>query len=155
MPAAERAQLEQIVANGNTPQKLARRARVLLMVANQQRPRRIAITTGISRNQVYLWMQRYVQGGVTALLSDASRPPGRRPIAPAKIAAIVEATLKTRPPAATHWSSRQMAKAQGISEAMVRKIWRQHGLQPHRVERFKFSKDRYFVDKLRESSVCI
>jgi transposase len=150
MPAAERAQLEQIVANGNTPQKLARRARVLLMVANQQRPRRIAITTGISRNQVYLWMQRYVQGGVTALLSDASRPPGRRPIAPAKIAAIVEATLKTRPPAATHWSSRQMAKAQGISEAMVRKIWRQHGLQPHRVERFKFSKDRYFVDKLRD-----
>lgn len=150
MPAAERAQLNQIVANGQTPQKLARRARAVLMLADRQRPRRIAMSLDVSRNQVHLWMHRYLRGGVPALLSEASRPPGRAPTPPATVAAIVEATLRTRPPAATQWSSRLMAKAYGVSEALVRKIWRQHRLQPHRVERFKFSKDPQFVDKLRD-----
>ena len=96
MPPADRAQLNQIVANGNTPQKLALRARVVLMLADRQRPRRVGMTMGLSRNQIYLWMHRYLRHGVTGLLSDASRPPGRQPIAPAKVAAIVEATLTTR-----------------------------------------------------------
>ena len=147
--AAERAQLAAIATNGRTAQKFARRARAVLELIERQRPRHIAARLGVSRNEVYLWMRRYVAGGLSALVTDASRPPGRAPISPEKVAAIVQATLTTTPPGSTHWSSRQMARAQGLSDAMVRKIWRQHRLQPHRVERFKFSKDPRFVEKLR------
>jgi transposase len=149
-PSAERAQLAKIAHNGRTPQKLALRAQAVLQLAERQRPLHIARRLGVSRNQVYLWMKRYVSGGVPVLLTDASRPPGRSPVPPEKIAAVVHARLTTRPPGATHWSSRQLARAQGISDAMVRKIWRQHRLQPHRVERFKLSKDPRFVEKLRD-----
>ena len=148
--AAEQAQLAALANHGRTAQKVARRARAVLRLAERQRPRHIALSLGVSRNQVYLWMKRFVAGGVPALLTDASRPAGRAPLPPAKVAAIVNATLTTTPPAATHWSSRQMARAHGVSDAMVRKIWRQHRLQPHRLERFKFSKDPRFVEKLRD-----
>ena len=150
VPPADRAQLAQVVANGNTPQKLALRASVVLLLADRVRPSHVAERFGLSRNQIYLWTQRYLTAGVLGLLHDAPRPGRRKRITPAKVAAIVEATLKTRPPAATHWSTRTMAKAQGVSEATVRRIWHQHRLQPHRVERFKFSKDPQFVDKLRD-----
>ncbi len=63
---------------------------------------------------------------------------------------MVEATLTTRPTASTHWSSRTLAKAHGLSDGTIRKIWRQHGLQPHRVARFKLSTDPHFVEKLRD-----
>jgi len=148
--ATDRAQLEQVVANGNTPQKLVDRARAVLWQVDRQRPSHIAARLGVSRNQVHRWTQRYVAAGVAGLLTDAPRPGGRKRISLEKVAAVVKATLTTRPPAATHWSARLMAKAQGISEAMVRRIWHQHRLQPHRVERFKFSKDPHFVDKLRD-----
>ena len=148
--AAERAQLAALADNGQTAQKRARRARAVLLLAERQRPRHVARRLEVSRNQVYLWMKRYIAGGVSALLTDASRPAGRTPLLPRKVAAIVQATLTTTPPGATHWSSRQMARAQGVSDAMVRKIWRQHRLQPHRMERFKFSKDPRFVEKLRD-----
>jgi len=150
LPIADRAQLAQVVANGNTPQKLALRATVVLMLADQTRPSIVAERFGLSRNQVYLWMHRYLLGGVPGLLHDAARPGRRQRITPAHVAAIVEATLRTRPLAATHWSTRTMAHAQGVSEATVRRIWHQHGLQPHRVTRFKLSKDPHFVDKLRD-----
>ena len=99
---------------------------------------------------VRLWANRFVRDGVPGLLRDASRPGRRKQISPEKIQAVVEATLTTRPPAATHWSSRPLAKAQGLSDGTIRKIWRQHGLQPHRVERFKLSTDPHFVEKLRD-----
>jgi len=147
---AVQAQLAAIAANGRTAQKVARRVRAVLWLIERQRPSHIASRLAVSRNQVYLWMKRYVASGVEALVTEASRPPGRAPVPPEKVAAIVEATRQTKPPAGTHWSSREMARAQGISDAMVRKIWRQHRLQPHRVERFKFSKDPQFVEKLRD-----
>jgi transposase len=147
---AERAQLAAIANNGRTLQKFARRARAVLLLAERQRPRHVAMRLGVSRNDVYLWIKRYLAGGVSALLTDASRPAGRPPLSPEKVAAIVDATLTTKPPTATHWSSRQLARAHSVSDAMIRKIWRQHRLQPHRVERFKFSKDPRFVEKLRE-----
>jgi transposase len=146
----DRAQLAQVVANGNSPQKLALRASVVLLLADGVRPSHVATRFGLSRNQVYLWTQRYLAAGVPGLLHDAPRPGRRKRITLAKVATIVEATVKTRPPAATHWSTRTMAKAQSVSETTVRRIWHQHRLQPHRVERFKFSKDPQFVDKLRD-----
>src|SRR5436190_18341630 len=101
--SAERAQLAAIAQNGRTPQKLAVRAQAVLQLAERQRPQHIARRLDVSRNQVYLWMKRYLSGGIAALLTDASRPPGRTPVPPAKVSAIVNATLTTRPPGATHW----------------------------------------------------
>lgn len=150
LPASDRAQLARVVVNGNTPQKLAVRASVVLMLADRVRSSHVAERFGLSRNQVYLWTARYLAAGVPGLLHDAPRPGRRKRITPAQVATMVEATLQTRPPAATHWSTRTMAKAQGVSEATVRRIWHQHGLQPHRVTRFKLSKDPQFVDKLRD-----
>jgi transposase len=147
---AERAQLAAIATNGRTTQKHARRVRAVLALIEGQRPSHVAATLGVSRNQIFLWSKRYVGGGVSAMVREASRPPGRAPVPPAKVAAIVTATLTTKPPTGTHWSSREMARVQDVSGSMVRKIWRQHRLQPHRVERFKFSKDPRFVEKLRD-----
>jgi len=150
LPAADRAQLARVVVNGNTLQKLALRATVMLMLTDHHRPSAVAEQFGLSRNQVYLWTHRYLEAGVPGLLHDAPRLGRRKRITPAQVAAVVEATLHTRPPAAAHWSTRTMARAHGISEATVRRIWHQHRLQPHRVTRFKLSKDPQFVDKLRD-----
>ncbi len=147
---ADRAQLEALVANGRTAQKTALRARIVLMLVNRIKPAHVAQMLGLSRMRIRLWAQRYIATGIGGLLHDATRPPGRQPLSPERIAAIVEMTLRTKPAHATHWTTRTMAKAAGISEAMVRRIWHQHGLQPHRVERFKQSKDPRFVEKLRD-----
>lgn len=147
---ADRAQLEALVANGRTPQKTAQRARIVLMLINRAKPSHVAQTLGLSRMRIRLWAQRYLAQGVEGVLLDATRPPGREPVSPERIATVVEMTLRTKPAHATHWTTRTMAKAAGISEAMVRRIWHQHGLQPHRVERFKQSKDPRFVEKLRD-----
>ena len=116
--AADRAQLAQVVANGNTPQKLAVRASILLMLADRVRPSEIATRLALSRNHVHYWTRRYVAAGVGGILHDAPRPGRRKRITAAQIATIVDATLRTRPPAATHWSTRTMATAQGVSEGM-------------------------------------
>jgi transposase len=150
LPAADRAQLRDVVANGNTPQKLAVRARIMLMLADHVRPSHIAKRLALSRNHVHYWMRRYVALGVTGVLHDAPRPGRKKRLTPERVAGIVNATLTTKPAAATHWSTRTMARAQGVSEKTIRNIWHQHGLQPHRVTRFKLSKDPHFVDKLRD-----
>jgi transposase len=148
--STDRAQLEALVAQGRTPQKTAQRARSVLMLINRAKPSHVARTLGLSRMRIRLWAQRYVAKGVEGLLRDATRPPGREPVSPERIATIVEMTLRTTPAHATHWTTRTMAKTAGISEAMVRRIWHQHGLQPHRVEHFKRSNDPRFVEKLRD-----
>ncbi len=110
----------------------------------------IAQTLGISRPTVQLWRERFLALRLEGLEKDAPRP-GRIPeISPAKIAAVVEATLQTTPRDATHWSVRAMAKAQGISRMAVQRIWNQHNLKPHLTETFKLSRDKRFVEKLHD-----
>jgi transposase len=138
------------MANGNTPQKFVARATAVLWLIDHHRPSQVAGRLGVSRNQVHRWVQRYLTAGVAGIVTDAPRPGGRKRVGLDKVAAIVNATLTTHPPAATHWSTRMMAKAQAVSEGTVRRIWHQHRLQPHRVEHVKFSKDPHFVDKLRD-----
>ena len=150
LPPADRAQLTDVVANGNTPQKLAVRARLMLLLADHRRPSHIARRLALSRNHVHYWMRRYLALGVSGVLRDAPRPGRRKRITAAQIADIVNATLTTTPPGKTHWSTRTMARAQKVSEKTIRNIWHQHGLQPHRVTRFKLSKDPHFVAKLRD-----
>ncbi len=110
----------------------------------------IAEQLKISRPTVQLWRERFLALRVTGLEKDAPRP-GRIPsISATKIRVIVEATLHTTPPAATHWSTRTMAQAQGVSEATVRRIWKQHNLKPHLVKTFTLSRDKQFLEKLTD-----
>ena len=150
LPATDRAQFATLAGKGTTPQKVALRARILLMRADHVRPSHIAEQLAVSRNHVHYWVRRYVMQGVSGVVRDAARPGRKKRLTPEHIAAIVNATLTTTPPARTHWSTRTMARAQGVSEKTIRNIWHQHGLQPHRVTRFKLSKDPHFVAKLRD-----
>jgi len=110
----------------------------------------IAEALSLSRPTVQLWRERFLALRIGGLEKDAPRP-GRNPrITPEKVKAVVEATLHTTPRNATHWSTRSMAQAQGLSEATVRRIWRQHNLKPHLVETFKLSRDKRFVEKLHD-----
>jgi hypothetical protein len=95
-----------------------------------------------------LWRERFLALRIAGLEKDAPRP-GRIPSIPGgKVRAIVEATLHSKPPAATHWSTRTLAKAQGVSEATIRRIWRQHHLKPHLIKTFKLSRDKHFLEQL-------
>jgi transposase len=120
------------------------------MAADGVTSQAIAEQLEISRPTVQLWRERFLALRVRGLEKDAPRP-GRIPSIPAtKIRVIVEATLHTTPPAATHWSTRTMAQAQGVSEATVRRIWKQHNLKPHLVKTFKLSRDKQFLEKLTD-----
>lgn len=142
--------LETWIQARNTPQKIAFRARIVLLAAGGKPNRRIADELKTSRPTVILWRQRFLEGGPVALTEDEPGR-GRKPsVAAAKVKQIVEATLHTHPVNATHWSVRTMAAAQGISPATVQRIWDAHGLQPHRSETFKLSRDKRFVEKLTD-----
>jgi transposase len=90
------------------------------------------------------WRQRFEQAGLEGLLEDAPRPGRKRRLTPEKEEAIVNATLYHKPPGATHWSVRTLARAQRVSPATVHRVWKAHRLQPHRVKRFKLSTDPQF-----------
>jgi transposase len=110
----------------------------------------VAQEVGVSCPTVHLWRQRFLALRLPGLEKDAPRP-GRLPrISARKVRAVVEATLHTTPPGATHWSTRTMAKAQALSQATVQRIWTQYRLQPHRVETFKLSRDKHFIEKLHD-----
>jgi transposase len=123
---------------------------VVLRAAEGRPNHALAKELGISRPTVLLWRQRYIEAGVAGLLKDAPRPGRKKRIGPAKVEAIVNATLQTTPADATHWSVRTVAKRQRVSPATVHRIWQAHSLQPHRVETFKLSRDPAFVRKLRD-----
>jgi len=150
LTAEDRRTLEAWVAARTTPQRLAFRARIVLLAATGVSNRRIAREVGTSRPTVILWRTRFLAGGPTALTEDAPGR-GRKPqFSGAKVQQIVEATLHTTPTAATHWSTRTMAQVQGVSPSTVQRIWDAHGLQPHRTRTFKLSRDKHFVEKLTD-----
>ena len=130
------------------PLRLVERARIVQMAAKGSLNQDIARELEISRPTVQLWRARFLALRLAGLEQDAPRP-GRIPGIPeGKVRAVVEATLHTKPPAATHWSVRTMARAQGISRMAVQRIWKQHNLKPHLVKTFKISRDKHFVEKL-------
>jgi transposase len=148
--ANQRKRLQSLVKSGKTAQKVAMRARIVLLAAEGVANHAIAMRLGIGRPTVLLWRRRFVHAGVPGLLKDARRPGRKKAVAPEVVQRVVEATLHTTPPGATHWTVRTMARAQGLSRMTVHRIWKQHGLQPHRVETFKLSRDPHFVEKLRD-----
>jgi len=144
----EQTTLETWAHGRSLPARLVQRAQIIRLAAGGALNQDIAQKLRISRPTVQLWRQRFLALRVPGLEKDAPRP-GRIPkISPRKIKAVIEATLHTTPPNATHWSTRTMAKAQSLSEATIRRIWKQHNLKPHLVSTFKLSRDKHFVEKL-------
>ena len=130
------------------PVRLVQRAQIITMAADGITNQDIAQRLNISRPTVQLWRDRFLALRMAGLEKDAPRP-GRIPgISESKVRSVVEATLHTTPPNATHWSTRIMAKAQGLSQSTIRRIWKQYGLKPHLVRTFKVSHDKKFIEKL-------
>ncbi|MGD0950114.1 MAG: IS630 family transposase [Candidatus Binatia bacterium] len=144
----ERTTLDLWARRRSLPLRVVQRAQIIQMAADGVLNQEIAHELGVSRPTVQLWRQRFLALRLPGLAKDAPRP-GRMPrISAQKIRAVVEATLHQRPTNATHWSTRSMAAAQGVSAATIRRIWRQYGLKPHLVRTFKLSRDQHFVEKL-------
>ena len=118
--AADRDELERLVRDRNTAQKVMWRARIVLLAADGMAAGAIGAATGKSQLTVRRWRRRFLAKGVAGLLKDASRPPRRKPLTAEKIAEVVHMTLHAKPPDATHWSVRSMAAAVGLSPSRSR-----------------------------------
>src|SRR6187549_1658691 len=147
--AADRARLEAVVANRNSPQKHVWRSRIVLLTADGLGTVEIMRRTGKSKTCVWRWQERFAEEGVDGLLRDKTRPPRVKPLGQEVIDKVVALTATEPPHEATHWTGVAMATATGISVSSVQRIWRAHGLAPHRVHHFKLSNDPDFVPKLR------
>ena len=146
---AERAELMSLASRRKTAQALAMRARIVLACAEGGQNKVVAARLGLQRQTVGKWRRRFVEHRMDGL-HDEPRSGTPRTLEDARIEAVIVRTLETLPPDATHWSSRSMAKASGVSISSVQRIWRAFGLQPHRLETFKLSTDPEFVAKVRD-----
>ena len=132
----------------SAPARSVERARIVLLAAAGWQDRQIAAKLKITSAKAARWRSRFLDGGLAALDKDAPRP-GRTPIiTPAKVQEVIRKTTQEKPNNATHWSTRSMAAAAGLSEKSVRRIWHKHGLKPHLVRTFKVSNDPEFAQKL-------
>ena len=147
---ADRARLERWAAAHGTPQQVALRCRIVLAAAAGETNLGIAAESGVDVKTVALWRGRFVQAGPEGLWEIAAGRGRKATYSLRKIKAIVHATLLTKPKGMTQWSCRQMAQAQGVSKSTVSNIWRSHNLKPHRVKRFKLSRDARFLEKLTD-----
>ena len=150
MSTADRARLEAVVADRNSPQKHVWRAGIILATADGLGTGEIVRRTGKSKPCVWRWQERFMREGVAGLLRDRTRPPRVPPLSQATIDRVVALTPTEPPVEATHWTAAAMAASTGISISSVQRIWRAHKLRPHRVRTFKLSKDPDFVAKLRD-----
>src|SRR5664279_149333 len=119
-----RLQLQRLIADGNTPQKIVKRARIILMTADGHGVTAIMHEVGVSKTTVWRWQEYFAEAGVEGLVEGRSKPPGRKPISAAIKLKVVEKTVKERPVNATHWSVRSMAKEIGISHTSVQRMGR-------------------------------
>ena len=146
----EHATLNGWVRARTLPHRVVVRARIITLAAKGILSQVIAKRVGVSRPTVQLWRDRFLALRTPGLEKDAPRP-GRKPkLAISKIREVIEATLHTTPPQATHWSTRSMARAQGMSQATVQRIWNRHNLKPHLFKTFKLSRDTHFTEKLTD-----
>ncbi|MCK5361854.1 MAG: IS630 family transposase, partial [Gammaproteobacteria bacterium] len=147
---AERRRLEALVRDRNTVQKHVWRAEIVLLSAEGIGTNEIMRRTGKSKTCVWRWQERFAEQGYEGLLRDKTRPSRIPPFAADVAERVVALTFSDPPAEATHWTGAMMAEQTGISVSSVQRIWRAHGLQPHRIRQFKLSNDPNFVSKLRE-----
>jgi len=147
---ADRRHLQALVRDRNAAQKHVWRAQIVLLTADGLGTNEIMRRTAKSKTCVWRWQQRFMEEGFDGLMRDKTRPSRIPPLGPQVVERVVALTLTDPPAEATHWTGAMMAKQTGISVSSVQRIWRTHGLQPHRVRQFKLSNDPNFVDKLRD-----
>ena len=143
----ERQRLEKLARSNTSSVRLARRAKMILLAAQGLDNHAIAAQLGVGRVQVGRWRSRYAEGGLEAIEQDLPR--GGRKVR-VDHERIIELTTQTTPANATHWSTRTLAKVAGVSATTVARVWRAHGLKPHRIKSFKISRDPRFVEKLED-----
>jgi hypothetical protein len=147
---SDRKRLLAIVDNRNSPQKHVWRARIVLTTAEGLGTAEIMRTAGVSKTAVWRWQERFMSEGVEGLLRDKTRPARVPKLADEVAERIVALTLGEPPGETTHWTGRVMAKVAGISLTSVQRIWKTHGLAPHRIRTFKLSNDPKFAAKVRD-----
>jgi transposase len=147
--AADRARPEAIMSDRNSPQKHVWRARIVVLSADGLGTNEIMRRTGKSKTCLWRGQERFMREGVAGLLRDKTRPSRVPPLAPAIGERVVALTQADPPGETTHWTAAAMARLTRISVSSVQRIWRSHGLQPHRARQFKLSRDPESVPKLR------
>jgi transposase len=147
----DRAALERLVRSRTTEQRLIERARIVLASAKGASNRTICEEVGVSHPTVTRWLNRYEEEGLPGLLRDRPRAGRPKRITQDAVAEVIRLTQEGPPPElGTHWSTRTLAPLVGLHSVTVHRIWKAHGLQPHRVRTFKLSKDPQFVEKLHD-----
>ncbi len=149
LSSEEREQLEQWARRRKTAQALALRSRIVLASAEGRSNKDVAGEFGVTHQMVGKWRARFISQRLEGLL-DEPRVGAPRRITDGDVERVLTMTLESTPKNATHWSTRSMAKASGMSQTAVSRIWRAFALQPHRVETFKLSKDPQFIEKVRD-----
>jgi transposase len=149
LTAEERETLERWTRRPSTAQALAQRARLILSCAAGKTNTPVAQELRLTKQTVGRWRTRFLAARLDGLL-DEPRPGAPRTVTDAHIEAVLTRTLESRPADATHWSTRSMAKASGLSRSTINRIWRAFALQPHRTETFKLSTDPLFIEKVRD-----
>jgi transposase len=145
----ERAQLEAWTRRRTSAQALALRSRIVLRAADGHNNTQIAAELGLSRNMVSKWRSRFVEYRLDGL-TDEPRPGRPRTVSDDKVEEVIVKTLETTPRDATHWSTRSLAKEVGLTQSAVQRIWKAFGLQPHRQQTWKLSRDPQFIAKVRD-----
>ena len=145
----DRQVLDSMAHRARTAPQLARRARIVLACATGLDNTTVAKKLRMSKPTVGRWRQRFIDKGVDGLL-DEPRPGAPRTINDTQVEAVVTRTLETTPRGATHWSTRTLAKATGVSPMSVHRLWQAFGLQLHRTKTFKLSPDPLLIDKVRD-----
>lgn len=145
----ERLQLEAWTRRRTSAQALAQRSRIVLLAAEGLKNTEIAERLEINRAMAAKWRARFAEHRLDGL-TDEPRPGRPRTISDEQVDAVITKTLETTPKDATHWSTRSMAAEVGLTQTAVSRIWRAFGLQPHRQDTFKLSKDPLFVDKIHD-----
>ena len=141
--------LEAWTRRRTTAQALALRARIVLAAAGQLTNREIAVVEGVSPPTVTKWRNRFAARRLEGLL-DEPRPGRPRTVTDEQVERVVITTLESKPKNATHWSTRSMAKEVGVTADAVMRIWHAFGLQPHRQQTWKLSKDPQFIEKVHD-----
>lgn len=146
----DRTQLMHYARGRSIAVRVSQRAQIVLLAAEGMQDKAIAAALNTSSMTVARWRRRFLERGIPGIEKDAPRS-GRIPtLAVELVQEIVRKTTQERPPQATQWSTRRMARVAGVSEATVRRIWHRHGLKPHRIKSFKLSNDPAFTEKLED-----
>jgi transposase len=143
-------QLESLVRSGLTPQRVARKCRVVLLASQGMANHAIAQQTGLSRPTVIAVRRAFARTGVEGIRRPQKRKKPSPILTPELQQKILDTTLKTKPSGETHWSVRTLARQLGLSRTMVHRVWQRFDIQPHRVEKFKISNDPQFEEKVRD-----